>query len=205
MFQQMKNIDSAFKHIRLFSLVLIVAYTVVCCYVVAASFNRVDQSHKRIYLIVNGKAVEAFASTRQENVPVEARDHIKAFHSFFFSLSPDEEAIQTTIKRALYLADQSAKTQYDDLTEKGYYKSVISANVSQEVDCDSVQVNTATYPYYFKYFGKQRIIRSTAIITRSLFTEGYLRNVDRSDNNPHGFLIEKWTILENRDLYTAKR
>lgn len=205
MFQQLKNIDTAFKHVRLFSLVLIVAYTIVCCYVVASSLKRVDQAQERIYLIVNGKAVEAFASTRQENIPVEARDHVKVFHTFFFSLSPDDKAIQTTIQNALYLADQSAKAQYDDLKEKGYYSSVISANVSQELDCDSVQVNTANYPYYFRFFGKQHIIRSTAIVTRILLTEGYLRNVGRSDNNPHGFLIEKWAIVENRDLSTTKR
>jgi hypothetical protein len=40
---------------------------------------------------------------------------------------------------------------------------------------------------------------------RNLITEGFLRNVARSDNNPHGFLIEKWTTIENKDLKTEKR
>jgi len=205
MFQQLKNIDTAFKHIRLFNVVLLVAYTIVCCFMIASSFQAIEKAQQRVYLVVNGKAVEAFASTRQENIPVEARDHVKVFHSLFHTLSPDEKAIQATIQKALYLADESAKAQYDDLKEKGYYASVISANVSQEVVYDSVMVNTSSYPYYFKYYGKQRIIRSSAIITRSLVTDGYLRTVDRSDNNPHGFLIERWTTIENRDLSISKR
>jgi hypothetical protein len=32
-----------------------------------------------------------------------------------------------------------------------------------------------------------------------------LRNTGRSDNNPHGFLIEKWTILDNSDLKVEAR
>ena len=36
-------------------------------------------------------------------------------------------------------------------------------------------------------------------------TEGFLRNVARSDNNPHGFLIERWRVLENKDLKTLNR
>lgn len=70
---------------------------------------------------------------------------------------------------------------------------------------DSVQVDISQYPYAFHCYGKEKLIRSTSIVTRSLITEGYLRSVQRSDNNPHGFLIEKWNILENRDLKTENR
>jgi len=40
---------------------------------------------------------------------------------------------------------------------------------------------------------------------RSLITEGYLRNTLRSDNNPHGFLIEQWRTLENKDISIRNR
>ncbi|HWJ27348.1 MAG TPA: hypothetical protein VNS32_12455, partial [Flavisolibacter sp.] len=58
---------------------------------------------------------------------------------------------------------------------------------------------------YFRCFATQRIIRPSSITIRSLITEGFLRNVARSDNNPHGFLIERWTTIENKDLKTEKR
>jgi len=53
--------------------------------------------------------------------------------------------------------------------------------------------------------GYAKIIRSTSIVTRDLLTEGWLRNINRSDNNPHGFLIERWNILENKDNKVEKR
>lgn len=205
MFQNFRNIDSAFKHVKWFTIVLIAACVVICCYTVATTVGMLDRGQQRIYVLANEKAIEAFASDRKDNVPVEARDHIRTFHQLFFSLSPDDKAIEATIRRALYLADASAKEQYDDLKENGYYSGIISANISQEMLTDSVSVNLASYPYFFRYYGRQRIIRTTAIVTRSLVTEGYLRNVSRSDNNPHGFLIERWRTVENNDLQTEKR
>ncbi|OMP80090.1 conjugative transposon protein TraK [[Flexibacter] sp. ATCC 35208] len=205
MLQQLKNIDSAFKHIRLFSAVLVIAYTCLCGYTIYTCFKELEKAQQRIYLVAGEKAVEAFASNRKDNIPVEAKDHIKSFHQLFFDLSPDEKVIEAHMKRALYLADESGKDAYFDLKEKNYFASIVSANVSQEINCDSVKLDLNQYPYYFRYYGTIRIIRTSAIITRTLITEGYLRNVDRSDNNSHGFLILRWLTLENRDISVSKR
>jgi conjugative transposon TraK protein len=205
MFRQLKNIESAFKHVKLFTLVIVLASASVSCYVVYQMTNMVDRSSQRIFILYNGKVLEAVASGRKENIPVEARDHIATFHKYFFSLDPDEKVIETNLKKALYLADASAKSQYDDLKEKGYYTGIITGNITQEVDSDSIAVDVNNYPYYFKYYGKQRITRTTAIVVRSLITEGYLRSVGRSDNNSHGFLIERWSVLENKDISSVKR
>jgi len=99
----------------------------------------------------------------------------------------------------------NAKRIYDDLKETGYYSGLISGNVNQTITVDSVAVNVNDYPYAFRCYATQNIVRPTSITTRNLITEGALRNVSRSDNNPHGFLIERWNIIENRDLKTENR
>lgn len=205
MFQKTKNIDSAFRHIRLFSLLFIVACVIVSVLIAYKSYQVVSQSQQKIFILANGKALEAYSAERKDNIPVEARDHVKMFHHFFFTLDPDDKVIQANITKALYLADNSAKQQYDNLKENGYFSNLIAGNISQEIEADSIEINISDYPYYFRYKGKQRIIRPTSIITRSLSTEGYLRSVSRSDNNPHGFLIEKWRTLENADVNTQTR
>ena len=205
MFQQLKNIDTAFKHIRSFSFLLIIGCIALCCYTIFASYRLVQDTQARIYILANGKAIEAFSADRKENIPVEARDHVKMFHYYFFTLDPDDKVIQSNIKHALYLADASARTQYDNLRENSYYANIISGNVSQEVQIDSIKIDVDQYPFYFRCNAKQRIIRATSIVTRSLVTEGFLRNVLRSDNNPHGFLIERWNTLENRDIKSENR
>jgi conjugative transposon TraK protein len=205
MFQQLKNIDSAFKHIRLFSIAVIAACVFICCYTLYKSFELITQTQSRIYILSNGKALEAYSAERKDNIPVEARDHVKMFHHYFFTLDPDDKMIQTNITKALYLADISAKHQYDNLKESRYYSNIISGNISQDIEVDSIQINLDYYPYYFKYYSKQRIIRATSIVMRSLITEGYLRNVARSDHNAHGFLIERWNTIENKDIRTLNR
>ncbi len=199
MFTQLKNIDHAFKHIRLFSFLLILACVLVSGFALIKSYQAINAAQNRIYILAGGKALEAFASGKKENIPIEARDHVRTFHQFFFTLDPDDKVIQTNVTKALYLGDQSVKAQYDNLKEEGYYTNLISANISQEISVDSISLNMDEYPYHFRCYAIQKLIRSTSTVSRNLITEGTLRNVSRSDNNPHGFLIERWEIITNRD------
>lgn len=205
MFKKMKNIDTAFRHVRGFTMLVIAGCVLISCYALYKSSSLVSQMQSRIYILANGKALEAYSSERKDNIPVEARDHVKTFHTLFFTLDPDDKAITANITKALYLADGSAKRVYDDLKENGYYAGLISGNVNQTIVVDSVAVDINEYPYKFRCYATQNITRPTSITTRSLVTEGGLRNVSRSDNNPHGFLIERWNTIDNRDLKTTNR
>jgi conjugative transposon TraK protein len=205
MFQKAKNIDAAFRQVRSFSLIIILMCAIICCYTIYNCFKETSEVQSRIYVLANGKALQAFAGDRKDNIPVEARDHVKMFHQYFFSLDPDEKVIQSNMNKALYLADASAKKVYESLKENNYYTGIISGNISQQINVDSVFVNVETYPFYFKCYATEKIIRPSTITTRSLLTEGYLRNVSRSDNNPHGFLIERWNTIENKDIKTINR
>ena len=205
MFKKMKNIDTAFRHIRMFTIIVVVGFASICCFSLYKSFRLVNEMQGKVYILANGKALEAYASDRKDNIPVEAKDHVKNFHQYFFTLDPDEKVIQTNITKALYLADASAKRAYDNLKENGYYANVIAGNISQQIKVDSISVDINSYPFYFRCYATQTIIRITSTVSRNLITEGYLRNVSRSDNNPHGFLIERWATIENKDLKTENR
>jgi len=184
---------------------LILACIAISLYALYNSNQAIAKAQQRIYILANGKALEAFAADRKDNIPVEARDHVKMFHQYFFTLDPDERVIQSNITKALYMADASAKRQYDDLKENGYYANLIAGNISQQIEVDSVTVDINQYPFSFRCNAVETIIRATSTVTRNLITEGYLRNVSRSDNNPHGFLIEKWKTIENGDIKAEKR
>jgi conjugative transposon TraK protein len=201
----MRNLESSFQLIRGTCVAVILGAFCLCGYMFFAANQAVSRAQARIYILSGGKALEAVASDRKENIPVEARDHIRNFHLLFFTLDPDEKVIGDNLSRALYLADGSAKRVYENLKESGYYAGVISANISQRLTVDSIWLDLASYPYYFRCYGEETIIRATSIVTRDLLTEGYLRDVSRSDNNAHGFLIERWAILQNRDLKVDQR
>lgn len=200
MFTQFKNIDTAFSHIKRFSLFLITACVLVSGFAIWKSFQLVGEITGKVYILANGKALEALSSERKDNVAVEIRDHVKMFHYWFFTLDPDEKVIASNIGKALYLADGSAKAAYDNLKEQGYYTGLISANISQSITIDSVLLDMAREPFGFKCYATQVLVRSTSTVSRKLITRGYLRNVSRSDNNPHGFLIQRWETLLNQDM-----
>jgi len=205
MIKQLKNIDTAFKLVKRFAILIIVASFVTVILSIWYSHTAVQKAYSRVYLIANDKIIEAVASQRDAQIDVEAKNHLHMFHTYFFTLSPDERQIHKQITRSLYLADRSAKRGYDNLKEKGFYSQLIAGNISQEIETDSIAVDIYRHPYHFTYYGKQRIIRSTSLVVRSLITTGRLREVQRSDHNPHGFLIENWETIENKDINITTR
>lgn len=147
----------------------------------------------------------ALSQDLSQNRPAEAREHVRRFHELFFTLSPEKSAIEHNVKRALLLVDKSAYHYYQDFAEKGYYNRIIAGNINQTVRVDSVVCNFDNYPYSATTYARQMIIRSSNVTERSLVTTCRLLNSSRSDDNPNGFTIEGFTIVENKDLQTIKR
>jgi len=205
MFKQTKNIDASFRHIKTFTSLLVVGCFLLCGFVLYKSYELSARVQDKIYILSGDKAMEAYAATRKDNIEVEARSHISMFHLDFFTLDPDEKVINSNITKALYLADGSAKRQYDNLKETSYYSGIISGNISQQIFIDSISVSMKAEPYLFHCYATIKIIRPNSIVTRNLITQGYLRNTSRSDHNPHGFLIERWETVENKDIKTENR
>jgi len=205
MFSKLKNIDTAFRYVRAFTALLILATSSISIYIAYKSYSTIALLQSKVYILANGKAIEAFASDRKQNIPVEAKDHIRTFHHYFFTLDPDDKVIKENVTKALYLADGSARNIYNDLRENGYFSGIISGNISQLIEVDSIRLDVSTIPYSFRCYARQQIIRPTSISNRVLVTEGQLREVSRSDNNPHGFLIERFTTLRNEDIGSQAR
>ncbi len=97
MFTHLKNIETAFQHIKRFSYLLIIACTLICCFALYKSYAFAAATNSHVYILANGKALEAFAADSKDNIPAEARDHIRMFHHYFFTLDPDEKVINANI------------------------------------------------------------------------------------------------------------
>lgn len=205
-FKSLKNIESSFKQLRLFGIIFLCLCAVITGYSIWSAYDFAEAQREKIYVLDDGKSLMlALSQDLSQNRPVEAREHVKRFHELFFTLSPDKSAIESNIQRALYLCDRSAFNYYKDMSEKGYYNRVISGNINQRLQVDSLSCNFDTYPYDITTYAKQLIIRESSVTERSLVTHCKLLNSVRSDNNPQGFTIEKFEIKENRDLRVIER
>ena len=205
-FKTLRNIESSFKQIRLFTFVFAVLCFAVVGVVVFKSYQFAEHQRHKIYVLDNGKSLMvALSQDMSINRPVEAREHVRRFHELFFTVAPDKNAIESNVKRAFNLADQSAFDYYKDLQEKGYYNRIISGNIQQRIEVDSVVADFNNYPYAVKTYARQFIIRSSNLTIRSLITNCSLVNSVRSDSNPQGFTIEKFNVVENKDVETVER
>lgn len=205
-FKTLRNIENSFRQIRLYAIVFATLCIGVTGYVVWQSYHFAEQQRQKVYVLDNGKSLMlALAQDASINRPVEAREHVRRFHELFFTLAPDKDAIENNMERAFNLADKSAFDYYKDLSEKGYYNRIISGNVQQRTEIDSVVCNFDNYPYVVRTYAKQFIIRSSNVTKRNLVTKCYLVNSVRSDNNPQGFTIEKFAVVENKDIEVIER
>ncbi|MEZ5104517.1 MAG: conjugative transposon protein TraK [Draconibacterium sp.] len=205
-FKSLKNIETSFRQIRFFGIVFVILCAGITGYSVFSAFQFAEKQRQKIYVLDKGKSlILALSQDLSQNRPVEAREHIRRFHELFFTLSPDKNAIESNINRAMFLADKSVYTYYKDLIEKGYFNRIISGNINQTLQVDSVVVDFRNYPYTASTYARQVIIRESNITQRSLVTTCDLINSVRSDNNPHGFTIENFTVKENRDIQTINR
>ena len=205
-FKSLKNLETSFRQIRLFGIIFLSLCAVVVVYSVYSSYAFAEKQREKIYVLDGGKSLMlALSQDLAQNRPAEAREHVRRFHELFFTLSPEKSAIEHNVKRALLLADKSAYNYYTDFAEKGYYNRIIAGNINQVLQVDSVVCNFDRYPYQVSTYARQMIIRESNVTERSLISQCRLLNSSRSDDNPNGFTIEGFIILENRDLQTLER
>ena len=197
-----KNIESKIRLATLLSVGSFITSIVMCITVSAYAYKQVADARKSIYILDNDIPILAKQTNMQMNRPAEYKAAVDLFHSLFFSLTPDDKHIEYQMKRAMYLADESGVLQYNNLKEKGFFNSILSSSSVLTLQTDSITIDQNNK---FTYYGKQKIDRRSATITRSLITEGVLMDIPRSENNSHGVLITSWKTLENKDLnYVSK-
>ena len=205
-FKSLKNIESSFKQIRFFGIVFICLCAAITGFSVWSAYSFAEAQRQKIYVLDQGKSLMvALSQDMAQNRPVEAREHIRRFHELFFTLAPDKNAIEGNIRRALLLSDRSAFNYYRDLSEKGYFNRIISGNINQTIQVDSISCDFNTYPYRAVTYARQFIIRESNLTERSLITRCSLVNSVRSDNNPHGFTLEAFDVMENKNIKVINR
>lgn len=164
-----------------------------------------NQGNDKIYVVDKGSAVMAARTGEDVYRDLEAKDHVSRFHELMFNVSPSSESIKRNLDKALVMSDKSAYDYYMDLSERGFYQRIISANISQEIVVDSIKVDMSSYPYAARTYGRLFMLRESNITAYSLESTCRLVDVERSQSNPHGMMIEKFVVTRNENLGTRKR
>ena len=164
----------------------------------------VQNISEKIYVLdKNYTPLKAHQSLLNENRGAEYKAHVDLFHSLYFNLAPDNDFIESQTKKAMYLVDENGLKYYNHLKEKGFFNQIMSTSATISLIRDSIDLNLAQGR--FKFYGKQIINRRSTKTIRKIITEGSLKDMPRTDNNPHGVLIENWMILDNSDIEVKQK
>ena len=199
------NIDSSFRKMKFLTIASLICAGCVCVLSVGIAAWSSEHARESVYVIEKGSAVMARRSHEDANRDMEAADHVTRFHELMFNLSPSSESIKRNVDRALLMSDRSAYDYWMDLSERGFYQRLVSANVSQEIVVDSVKVDMQSYPYGAITYGKLFLLRESNITSYQFESTCRLVEVERSPSNPHGLMIEKFLVTRNDNLGTRKR
>uniref|UniRef100_A0AB33J1Q9 Conjugative transposon protein TraK n=1 Tax=Prevotella sp. GTC17254 TaxID=3236794 RepID=A0AB33J1Q9_9BACT len=194
----LKKLENKIKLVLIITSLFLVGCVIISLGSIFVAQGMVADAHKKIYVLDGTVPILVKQTTMEETAEVEAKSHVEMFHNLFFTLAPDDKYIDYTIKKAMYLIDESGLAQYNALKEKGFYNNIIGTSTICSIFCDSIKFDKQKM--LFTYYGRQRIERRTSILTRQLVTAGSLRRVPRTENNPHGFIIFGWRTLVNKDL-----
>lgn len=199
-----KNLENKIKLAGILSIGCFATSIVISGMVLAFCFSLVKAERKKIYVLDNDVPVLVKQTGTEVNLEVECKSHINLFHSLFFTLPPDDEFIKYNMEKAMYLIDDSGLKQYNNLKEKGYFNTILASSATVTIMTDSIKVDMNNLS--FEYYGIQRIERETSILKRQLVTTGKLRQIPRTENNPHGLIITDWKTILNKDLdYKVKK
>ena len=199
------NIDSSFRKMKFLTIASLISAGCVCVLSVGIAAWSSEHARESVYVIEKGSAVMARRSHEDANRDMEAADHVTRFHELMFNLSPSSESIKRNVDRALLMSDRSAYDYWMDLSERGFYQRLVSANVSQEIVVDSVKVDMQSYPYGAITYGKLFLLRESNITSYQFESTCRLVEVERSPSNPHGMMIEKFLVTRYDNLGTRKR
>lgn len=199
------SIEASLRKCRMVTVAASIMTTFIVLGAIAATVYAVMTAKSQIYVVDGGATYTARAVGSGAEKDLEARDHLVRFHELLFNLAPSAEAIKRNTDRALLMCDRSAYDYCQDLSEKGFYERMVSANISQQIVVDSVFVDVGTYPYEAKTCGKLFIMRESNITQYQFESRCRLVDVARSDSNPHGLMIERFRVTRNENIGTKKR
>ena len=199
------NIETSFRKMKFVTVLSICAAALIAVGSVAAAGWYMEKSGQTIFVVDKGSAVMATRDSQDSYRELEAKDHVTRFHELMFNLSPSAESIQRNLDRALVMSDKSAYEYWMDLSERGFYQRLVSANISQEFVADSIKVDMLSYPNTVNTYGKLYMLRESNITAYQFESSCRLVDVERSQTNPHGLMIERFVVTRNDNLGTRKR
>lgn len=194
------NIDTAFKQTRLIAILTLLCSFFFCVTVMFVAMNMVTKGKGKIYITNGyGNTLTAYQISANENRNAEVKAQVRTFHTLLYDITPNPKEIEKKVDRILLMGDESVKA-FMDKRGDSYYKKLISSNVEIKYELDSIRTNINIYPYKAVQYGKEIVQTKVGFLVKNLITSLDLREVARTDDNPHGLMIGAFEVHKNNRI-----
>jgi hypothetical protein len=198
--QSLSNLNHGFKQanrIAMLSIFGLIAVSLVCIFLIF-KLNQ-DVVKNKLVVVAN-----EYGTYQIANKEAQMKAHIKNFHKLFYNI--DQFNWSNNVKSSLYLIDnKNGKDLYDAYKSNGFFKRIRENNMSVGVDIDSIYLNlidSENKTYEAVFHGKQIKRAGDYIQKMRLVTQMKIYPVANSDNNPFGYMIYDYQIINNTEIIT---
>lgn len=137
----------------------------------------------------NGEVIPLQWVQQKENLEVEALEHLRLFHNYFYGI--DATSFESNIEKALWLGNSTVDNIYRQKKADGVYNRLMQYSLVQKVISIDSEIDLTAEPYPFKTTTVFQINRGSIIDTYELVTTGLLIHLEKRNfpKNTHGLLI----------------
>ena len=185
-----KNIYEVLKTNRIIVLAVIamaMLSTIISSFI---SYKMYDKSLKGSFAIgKNGEVIPLQWIQQKENLEVEALDHLRLFHTYFYDIDPIN--FESNIEKALWLGNSTVDNVYRQKKADGVYNRLMQYSLVQKVISIDSEIDLTIEPYPFRTVTVFQINRGSIIDTYELVSTGKLLQLEKRNfpKNTHGLLI----------------
>jgi len=188
-----KNIYEVLKLNRFIVLAVIVLAMLSTVVSSIISYKMYDKSLNGSFAIgKNGEVIPLQWVQERENLEVEALEHLRLFHTYFYGL--DATTFESNIEKALWLGNSTVDNVYRQKKADGVYNRLMQYSLVQKVISINSEIDLTAEPYPFKTVTVFQINRGSIIDTYELVSTGKLLHLEKRNfpKNTHGLLITNY-------------
>ena len=201
----LSDIKNSYNLVKIIVVSVIAGLVIVCLGGMKMVVSHDEKAAGYVYIVDEGTAYAARRASNETQRDLEVINHVRRFHEIFFSMSPDSQSINNNLELALHMGDSSVKDYYDDLAEDNFFKRLIQTNSSEQIVVDSVKVNIRDYPYTAITYAHLYMVRESSITVYDFRSSCRLTEATRTEVNPNGLLIERFSVDRNEKIETRRR
>lgn len=166
-------------------------------------FYAISKSNENIFVLdKEGDINPAYKTINNNNLEIEADNHIKMFYDTFFTY--DKINVDLQVKRGLELGGKGVKDLWKVYRQQNYYNQIKQNNMIIKASVDSIKFDLRKSPYKARVYGKQRLQSGEIIENRHLDMDLTLIKTARvKGKNPHGLSIE-YIFIKNQNVIPEK-